>query len=71
MADEKIPHEDNQTPDVSDDDVKRMDKDTEQNPNPGAGANEGAGADNPVGGGNVEERADPKTEGGTTQVKAP
>lgn len=64
-----IPHTDNDTPDATDDDIKRMDKDTVP-PAPGAGANEGAGADNPVGGGDVEERTDPKTEGGTTQVKA-
>jgi len=69
MADEKIPHEDNETPDLTDSDVKRMDEDTEQNAEPGAGAGHGPGSEGPVGGGDPEDGYDPKTEGGNTQVK--
>ena len=71
MSDETIPHEDNQTPDVADDDIKRMDADTEQNPNPGAGVDEGAGSSGPTGGGDVQENADPKEGAGNQQVKDP
>lgn len=68
MADE-VTHEGNQTPDASDDDIKRMDKDTVQSPNPGAGADEGPGSEGPTGGGDPEDGFDPKTEGGNMQVK--
>jgi hypothetical protein len=43
MADE-VEHVDNATPDATDDDVKRVDEDTEQNADPGAAvADQGAG----------------------------
>ncbi len=74
MTDEKIPHEDNETPDLTDADIKRMDSDTEQNPNPGAGADQGAGSSVPTGGGDIQEMADaadPKEGGGNQQVKDP
>jgi len=71
MTDETIPHEDNATPDATDADVKRMDADTEQNPHPGAGANQGAGSDGPTGGGDIEESSDPKAGAGNQQVKDP
>ena len=59
MADETT-HEDNATPEASDDDVKRMDEDTEQNADPGAGAGQGPGA-SPLGGGADEDvTEDPK-----------
>ncbi len=59
MADETT-HEDNATPETSDDDVKRMDADTEQDARPGASVGEGAGA-SPAGGGADEDvTEDPK-----------
>jgi hypothetical protein len=70
MTDETT-HEDNQTPGAADDDVKRMDADTEQNANPGAGATQGAGSDGPTGGGDVEENSDPKAGAGNQQVDDP
>ena len=70
MADE-VAHEGNRTPDASDDDVKRMDADTEQNANPGAGVDQGAGSDGPTGGGDVEENSDPKAGAGNQQVDDP
>lgn len=74
MTDEKIPHEDNQTPDLTDSDVKRMDKDTEQNPEPGAGAGHGPGSEGVGGGGDIPESdtAAPQGQGaGNQQVKDP
>jgi hypothetical protein len=71
MSDEAIPHTENDTPDLTDADVKRMDADTEQNAQPGAGANQGAGSDGPTGGGDIQENSDPKAGGGNQQVKDP
>jgi len=56
MADE-VTHDDNDTPTASDDDIKRMDKDTVPQPGdsrPGESVDEGATAD-------IEETEDPKT----------
>jgi hypothetical protein len=71
MTDETIPHEDNETPDVTG--GERLDKDTpnQGDARPGASANEGAGADNPVGGGDIQENSDPKAGAGNQQVSDP
>jgi len=56
MSDE-VEHEDNATPDASDDDIKRMDKDTVPQPGdsrPGESVDEGATAD-------AEDTEDPKS----------
>ena len=61
MADEI--HQDNATPDATDDDIKRMDKDTPGHPgaNPGASAEEGAGeSPDPA---DTEHTDDPKGSG--------
>jgi hypothetical protein len=72
MTDETIPHEDNDTPDVADD-TSRLDADTpnQGDARPGASANEGAGADSPTGGGDVEQNSDPKAGAGNQQVDDP
>ncbi len=65
MADE-VTHDDNETPTASDDDIKRMDKDTVPQPGdsrPGESEDEGAGAEGPVGGGDPEDGHDPKEAG--------
>jgi hypothetical protein len=71
MTDETV-HEDNATPDTPDD-TTRLDADTpnQGDARPGASANEGAGADNPVGGGDIQENSDPKAGAGNQQVDDP
>ena len=66
-------HEGNATPDATDDDVKRMDADTpnQGDARPGASATEGAGAETPTGGGDVEQNSDPKAGAGNQQVDDP
>jgi hypothetical protein len=59
MTDETT-HEGNATPDATDDDIKRMDADTEQNANPGASVDEGAGA-GPQSSTDTDEVEDPKS----------
>jgi hypothetical protein len=71
MTDETV-HEDNATPDTADD-TTRLDADTpnQGDARPGASANEGAGADSPTGGGDVEQNSDPKAGAGNQQVDDP
>jgi hypothetical protein len=60
MTDETI-HKDNATPDATDDDIKRVDEDTEQNARPGAAVSEqGVGA-NPTDSTDTDQNADPKS----------
>jgi hypothetical protein len=60
MGDE-VEHVENATPDATDDDVKRMDADTEQNAEPGAAvADQGVGQ-NPTDSTDTDENADPKS----------
>ncbi len=58
MTDET--HEGNATPEATDDDIKRMDADTEQNARPGASVDEGAGAC-PKSSTDADEFEDPKS----------
>ena len=74
MSDESVEHVDNATPDASDDDIKRMDKDTVPQPGdtrPGESVDEGPGSDGPVGGGDPEDGHDPKAGAGNQQVSDP
>jgi hypothetical protein len=59
MADETV-HEDNATPDASDDDVKRVDADTPHAPEGAAVADQGVGA-NPTDSTDADENEDPKS----------
>ncbi len=63
-------HEGNATPSATDDDIKRVDADTEQNANPGAAVDsQGVGA-NPTDSTDTDENADPKS-GGTPVHPSP
>jgi hypothetical protein len=68
MADETV-HEDNATPDATDDDVKRMDADTPHAPEGAAVADQGVGAA-PTDSTDTDENADPKS-GGTPVQPSP
>jgi hypothetical protein len=69
MTDE-VEHVDNDTPTASDDDVKRMDKDTEQNANPGAAVDQQGVGNNPGESTDPDSEDDPKS-GGTPVHAAP
>jgi hypothetical protein len=66
---ESVTHEGNETPDASDDDVKRVDADTPHAPEGAAVADQGVGA-NPTDSTDTAENADPKS-GGTPVQPAP
>jgi hypothetical protein len=68
MTDETV-HEDNATPDATDDDVKRMDADTPGAPDGAAVADQGVGS-NPTESTDTDENEDPKS-GGTPVHPAP
>jgi hypothetical protein len=55
-------HEGNATPTATDDDIKRVDADTEQNADPGASVNQGVGA-NPTDSTDTDQNQDPKSAG--------
>jgi hypothetical protein len=59
MADETV-HEDNATPEATDDDVKRVDADTPGAPEGAAVADQGVGA-NPTDSTDTDENEDPKS----------
>lgn len=54
-------HVENATPDATDDDVKRMDADTEQNANPGAAVSDQGVGNNPTDPTDTDENNDPKS----------
>jgi len=68
MADETV-HEDNDTPNATDDDVKRMDADTPGAPDGAAVEDQGVGQ-NPTDSQDTDENADPKS-GGTPVQPSP
>jgi len=69
MADE-VEHEDNETPTATDDDINRMDADTEQNANPGAAVDSQGVGNQPGPSTDPDEVDDPKS-GGTPVHNAP
>lgn len=54
-------HDDNDSPTASDDDVKRMDADTEQDAAPGAAVDEQGAGNAPTEPDDAEENEDPKS----------
>lgn len=62
MSDE-VTHEDNDTPTATDDDIKRVDEDTEQNANPGAAVSDQGVGQAPTDSQDTDENNDPKSAG--------
>ena len=60
MSDEAT-HKDNATPTATDDDIKRVDEDTEQNANPGASVSDQGVGVNPTDSTDADENNDPKS----------
>jgi hypothetical protein len=67
---DEVEHEDNATPTTTDDDIKRMDADTEQNANPGAAVDQQGVGNNPGESTDPDSADDPKS-GGTPVHSAP
>ena len=70
MTDESVTHEGNATPEATDDDIKRMDADTEQNANPGAAVSDQGVGNAPADATDTAANTDPKS-GGTPVHPAP
>jgi hypothetical protein len=54
-------HAENATPEATDDDIKRVDEDTEQDASPGAAVSDQGVGQNPTDSTDTDENADPKS----------